>query len=163
MNLSWVWRWDRIIRPENRRLASRGWDRTIRPEDYLLASRGLPSDEKRLFPRDGLFYPILTQIIDSFSCSPLNTSFYIWQHEKRLPENLYHCNDVTEWRTADENNLRYLSNLIVMWKKEFNTHTSVVLHLVYALRKGDKMLDKPCIVSLFLNSVKTFNKAWALV
>ena len=24
-------------------------------------------------PRDGFFYPILTQIMDSFSCSPLNT------------------------------------------------------------------------------------------
>ena len=34
------------------------------------------------------FYPILTRIMYSFSCSPLNTSFYIGKkHEKRLPEN----------------------------------------------------------------------------
>ena len=27
--------------------------------------------------QDGFFYPTLTRITDSFSCSPLNTSFYI--------------------------------------------------------------------------------------
>ena len=35
----------------------------IGPEDYCLASQGLP--------RDGFFYPTLTRIMDSFSCSPL--------------------------------------------------------------------------------------------
>ena len=33
------------------------------------------------------FYPILTQIMDSFSCSSLNTSFYTGKSLKRLPEN----------------------------------------------------------------------------
>ena len=28
-------------------------------------------------PLDGFFYPTLTRIVDSFSCSPLNTSFYV--------------------------------------------------------------------------------------
>ena len=37
--------------------------------------------------RDGFFYPIFTRIMDSFSCSPLNTSFYIGKTLKRLPEN----------------------------------------------------------------------------
>ena len=37
--------------------------------------------------RDGNFYLILTQIMDSFSCSPLNTSFYTGKNIKRLPEN----------------------------------------------------------------------------
>ena len=55
-NSSWVCGWDRKIRPEDHRLASRGlpsddkrwsWDRKIRPEDHRLASRGLPSDDKR--------------------------------------------------------------------------------------------------------------------
>ena len=36
-----------------------------------------------VIPRDRFFYPSFTQIMDSFSCSPLNTAFYI---EKRLPE-----------------------------------------------------------------------------
>ena len=35
---------------------------------------------------DGLFYPILTQIMDYFSCSPLNTSFYDEKNMKLLPE-----------------------------------------------------------------------------
>ena len=58
--------------------------------------------------REGFFYPILTRKMDTFSCSPLNTSFYIGKHKKMLPENpeyaemrhgdvkFYHCNDVTE-------------------------------------------------------------------
>ena len=33
------------------------------------------------------FYPILTWIMNSFSCSPLNTSFYIGKPWKSLPEN----------------------------------------------------------------------------
>ena len=37
--------------------------------------------------RDRFFYPILTRIIYSFSCSPLNTSFNIVKTEKRRPEN----------------------------------------------------------------------------
>ena len=28
-----------------------------------------------MIPKDGVFYPILTQIMDSFSCSPLNSAF----------------------------------------------------------------------------------------
>ena len=34
-----------------------------------------------------IFYHILTRIMDYFSCSLLNISFYIELHEKRLPEN----------------------------------------------------------------------------
>ena len=33
-------------------------------------------------PNDGFFNPILARIMDYFSCSPLNTSFYIGKHEK---------------------------------------------------------------------------------
>ena len=38
-------------------------------------------------PQVGLFYPTLTQVMDSFSCSPLNTAFKIFKiFKKRLPE-----------------------------------------------------------------------------
>ena len=40
-----------------------------------------------VIPRDGFFYPTLTRLMDSFSCSALNTSFYIGKTWKRLPEN----------------------------------------------------------------------------
>ena len=37
--------------------------------------------------REGqIFLSHLTQIMDSFSCSPLKTSFYIGKYEKKLPE-----------------------------------------------------------------------------
>ena len=36
--------------------------------------------------REGRIF-LLSQIMDSFSCSPLNTSFYIGKTWKRLPEN----------------------------------------------------------------------------
>ena len=29
-----------------------------------------------VIPRDGVFYPSLTQILDSFSCAPLSTAFW---------------------------------------------------------------------------------------
>ena len=36
-------------------------------------------------PRDGLFFPILTRIMDSFSCSPL--FFYLFQNKlTEVPE-----------------------------------------------------------------------------
>ena len=57
-------------------------------------SRGSPFGITRLaewwqtvIPRDGLFYPILPWIMDYFSSSPLNTSFYIGKTCKGLPEN----------------------------------------------------------------------------
>ena len=42
---------------------------------------------KVMITRDKFFYPILTRTMNSFSCSPLNTSFYIGKTWKRLPEN----------------------------------------------------------------------------
>ena len=44
-------------------------------EDHHLVSRGLSSDEKKVISWDIFFYPTLIQIIDSFSCSPLNFLF----------------------------------------------------------------------------------------
>ena len=45
-----------------------------------------------LIPRERFFYPILTQKMDSFSCSPLNTSFFFLEkHEKgfqKIPKTL---------------------------------------------------------------------------
>ena len=35
--------------------------------------------------RDGFFYPILTQIMDSFSCSPLHTSFLLKKNMQKAP------------------------------------------------------------------------------
>ena len=58
-NPTWVW----------------GWDRKIRPEDH----RGLPSDDKRWLR--GVDFSI-TLIMVSFSCSPLTIAYYIGNHEK---------------------------------------------------------------------------------
>ena len=53
------------------------------PRITILASLVMPIGN----PRYGFFYHTLTRIIDSFSCSPLNMSFYIGKTCKRLPEN----------------------------------------------------------------------------
>ena len=58
------------------------WNRKLNPKDHWLASRGLP-----VIAGDIFFDPILTWIMDFFSFSPLNTSFYNWKHKKSLPEN----------------------------------------------------------------------------
>ena len=61
--------------------------------------------------KDGFFYPTLTRIMDTFSCSPLYTSFYIGKHEKDFQKILNtlrcdivtsfkHYNDVTNQRAA---------------------------------------------------------------
>ena len=44
-----------------------------------------------------IFYPILTRIMDYFSCSPLITAFYIGKHEKDLQKilNTLRCDMVT--------------------------------------------------------------------
>ena len=39
----------------------------------------------------------------------------------------------------------------------------VLLNLLNSLRKRDKMLGKPPILSLFPNSFNKFNNAWALM
>ena len=54
---------------------------------------------------DRFFYPILTHIIDSFSCSQLNTEFLYVKRIQKVPEyaemqhtmmtSLYYINDVT--------------------------------------------------------------------
>ena len=41
---------------------------------------------------------------------------------------------------------------------ESNIPAHVLLNLLKELRKGYKMLGKPCILSLFLNSFNKFNK-----
>ena len=57
-------------------------------------SQGSPIGIRRLVERyqmviakEVFFYPILTQIMDSFSCSPLSATFYIGKTRKRLQEN----------------------------------------------------------------------------
>ena len=66
-NPSWVW----------------GWDRKIRPEDHRLASRRLPRDDNRWARGMDFSIPILTRIVDSFSCSPLHTTFILEKLEKK--------------------------------------------------------------------------------
>ena len=57
--------------------------------------------------RDGFFYPTLTRIMDSFSCSPLHTSFYVGKYEKDFEKILnslrcdmvmsfFHYNDIKD-------------------------------------------------------------------
>ena len=41
---------------------------------------------------------------------------------------------------------------------ETNIGAPVLLNLFHSLRKADKMLGKPCILSLFLTSFNKFNK-----
>ena len=51
----------------------------------------------QVITRDDFFYPILARIMDSFFCSPLNTSFYIGLHEKEFQKipNTLRCDKVT--------------------------------------------------------------------
>ena len=128
-NLSWVWGWDRKIRPTDSQFViirwqpsddnneSEGWmfSRVLTNGEFegqiFLKMHSLESQfvihlvaaewwqtvnprdrfstewSQTVNPWDRFFYPILTQIMDSFSCSPLNTSFYIRKAWKRLPEN----------------------------------------------------------------------------
>ena len=60
-------------------------DGKIRLEDHRLASQGLPSDDKQWSQGTDFFYPTPTRIMDSFSRSPLKTSFYIGKTWQRLP------------------------------------------------------------------------------
>ena len=47
--------------------------------------------------RDWSFYPIHTRIMDSFSCSPLNTAFYFEKRKKVFRKSLIRW-DATWWR-----------------------------------------------------------------
>ena len=38
-------------------------------------------------PKDGIFYPILTQIMDSFPCPPLNIAFLIFKKDPEVSDN----------------------------------------------------------------------------
>ena len=44
-----------------------------------------------------------------------------------------------------------------------NIHALVLLNLLNSLRKREKMLGTPCILSLFPNSFNKLNKTWALM
>ena len=69
-----------------------------------------------------MIYPILTRILHSFSCSSLNTAFYIGKNEKgfknilnslrcNVVTSFYHYNDVTERRATDVRlSIYYLSH-----------------------------------------------------
>ena len=46
---------------------------------------------------------------------------------------------------------------------ESNIRAPVLLNLLNLLQKSDKMLGKPCILSLFLNLFYKSNKTWALM
>ena len=73
-----------------------GWDREINPRitDWHHEACWVMTNGD---PEGRVFYPILTQIVDSFSCSPLCTTFYIEKRWKRLPE--YH--EFAEMRHGD--------------------------------------------------------------
>ena len=57
----------------------------------------------------------------------------------------------------------FLINLNVTWKIESNICAPVLLNLLNLLRKRDKMLGKPRILSLFHNLFNKFNKTGALM
>ena len=46
----------------------------------------------------------------------------------------------------------FQSNLNAIWKIESNIHALVLSNLLNLLQKSDKMIGKPHILSLFLNS-----------
>ena len=50
-----------------------------------------------------------------------------------------------------------------MWLIESNISASALLNLLNLLIKKGKMLGKPCILSLFPNSINKFNETWALL
>ena len=56
----------------------------------------------------------------------------------------------------------FFSNFNVMWNIESKILPPALLNL-FNLWKRDKMLSKPCILSVFLNLFNPFNKTWALV
>ena len=53
--------------------------------------------------------------------------------------------------------------LNVIWQIESNIRALVLLNLLNLMRKRDKMLGKPHILSLSLNSFNKLNKTWALM
>ena len=53
-------------------------DRKIRPEDHQLASQDYPSDDT-VIKRDRFFYPILTQIMDSFCLHTIKCGIFIFK------------------------------------------------------------------------------------
>ena len=75
----------------------------ICPEDHNSVSWNLSSDDKQWSRGTDCFYPILTQIIDSFSCLPLNISFYIgktWKGFQKILNTLR--SDICEMVTSIE-------------------------------------------------------------
>ena len=56
-----------------------------------------------------------------------------------------------------------LINFNVMWWIESSIHALVLLNLLNWLRKSNKILGKPHILSLFPNLFNKFNKTWALM
>ena len=57
-----------------------------------------------VIPRDGFFYSTLTQIKDSFSCSPLNTAFYVLKRLPEVPEYAEIRHDITTSMLLLDNN-----------------------------------------------------------
>ena len=88
-----------------------------------MASRGL-------IMRDGFFYPILTLIIDYFSCSPISTAFSVRKSLKRLQKilNSLRCDmvisfNITMMSRVDVRLFVFYLSLGLVWVCEINrTH-----------------------------------------
>ena len=80
-NISSVWGWDR------KKTHSKG---------HSLASPGLASDDKWWFQVADIYYPIITRVMDSFSCSPINTKFYVSKGSQKFLNTL--ISNMPWWR-----------------------------------------------------------------
>ena len=52
-------------------------NRKFRPEGHCLASWGFAEWCETVIPRDGIFYPHRTLMLDSFSCIPFDFEYFI--------------------------------------------------------------------------------------
>ena len=57
----------------------------------------------------------------------------------------------------------FFNNFNALWQIESNIRAPVLLNLLNLLQKRDKMLGKPGILYLFVNSFNKFNKTLALM
>ena len=108
--------------------------------------------------RDRFFYPILTKIIDSFSCPPLNAAFLYFK--KRFPEvheqaeisyNMMmlflHKNDATSLSTCGHSFFIFLTCWYGVCKIEFSQMGKTVENWIWCARKDKSNLeDFVCLV-----------------
>ena len=109
-------------------------ERKIRPWDHRLASRGLP------------IYPILTRLMDCFSCSPFITAFYIQKGFQNFWNTLRH--DITWWRNFKIT----MTSLVFVW---FLSSPGFEIDLFH-MGKNSENFDLVCKKAVFFALIVLF-------